>query len=183
MKIITLGVFRNKIIIWLSLVSVIMLGCIIGIIIPTKNTLTSLKNQIITQNNQSAQQTEQLQNTIVTQKHATNINKALTQLQNSFVSTSNPLDFINRVETMAKTNNVILDLTVDNQAASNTNSSEMVVLNITITGELTNCLTFVNELLRDPTYINITNLTITPANSLDSNTAVIVNLKALSYWQ
>jgi hypothetical protein len=184
-----IGMFRNRMIVWMLLACVIISLSLSYLFLPAYNNVIQLAEQINQLEQQRLSGEETLQQTIITNKYAAEINAALLQVHQAFVSSNNPLDFINQLEIIAQDHQVQLNVNVDNQSTATTKSAgneSVVALNIAVTGTLTNSLMFVHALLNNPTYINITNLKITPSNDTSgyaSSDHVTIDITALTYWQ
>lgn len=175
-----LTVYRNKILLWLSLACLTMLGGIFGIIVPTIQALGTTKAQIETVEQRVQNDELDLQKTIANQKHAAEIAQALTTLQTTYITTNNPIDFISRLEQLGEQHQVALDFNLDT-AVANTSA---VPITLHLTGTLPNCLAFMNDALRDVVYINITDLTIaSAATEASSADQVNMTIQALTYWR
>lgn len=177
--------YRNKILLWLSLSSLVILGSAIGIIWPTTKALSATKLEIAAvekniQNNQL-----DLQRNIANQKHASEIERALTRLRTAYITTNNPIDFISRLEQLAEQHHVTLDFNLDTQATTTTTTSHSTVpITIQLTGDLTDGLAFIHNALQDNVYINITDLRIESDSTANlPTTHVHFTIQALTYWR
>lgn len=154
------------------------------IIIPTQQALTASKNDIQKRYSEQAFAAFKIQELTTAQRKSATIDQTLQQLETVFVSRSNPLAFINRLETLATEQQIALNINLTDGATATketTTNYSSVILTLTITGQLTNVLAYINALTTEPTYINVTTLNITPATA--GTDQVTVNLEALTYWK
>lgn len=172
--------YRNKILIWIGLTILALLGSIFGVIIPAIQALRTTKLHIETVEQQVQSNEMDLQKTIINQKHAPEIERTLTTLQTAYITTDNPIDFISRLEQLADQHHVVLNFNLNTEVADATT----VPITLHLTGTLSDCLAYVNDVLHDAVYITITELTIeSAATEVSSADQMSVTVQALTYWQ
>ena len=175
--------YRNKIILWISLTSIAVIVCITAIIWPTQAKLKGIKADMAIAEQQIQNDTLSLQQAISHQKQASAISEAVTDLRTAYISQDNPIDFISRLEQLADQHQVVLDVNADTPTNNTSTGSTHtdVNLRLSLTGSLDHTFAFIDELMRDPTYINITNLSMAPAPG--GNDEIIITIETLTYWR
>lgn len=167
----------SKFLLWVGSTVVLLLACGFGILMPgmeqmstSVQTITTLQHdQLITQTN--------LKNLINLKQHNTDLDQALTTLGEAFVPANNPLPFVTKIEDLANLNHVELQINIGQPDKTSQQSIFPVTTDLTITGQWSDCMTYLQTLMADPTYITIKQISL--AGSTDH---VTVTIHGLTYW-
>ena len=123
-----------------------------------------------------------VRNLIAAKKRTDEIDQTLSKLQTSFVTARDPLPFINRLENLATTRNVTLALQIQEPALERDHTGMTAVeTKLMITGDYVNVLEYINDVMAEPTYINITQLAI--GEDSDAAGQTTATLQTLTYWR
>jgi Tfp pilus assembly protein PilO len=169
--------FREKILIYVSTLIIIIAASIIFLIYPLKNKITEVKNQISEQKITLEIIKNKSENVTAMQKDYEAILDKKEKVDKMIISSANQLNLFKDIEDLALRNNLTQNYNLDAPAGKNTGE---LTMNIEIGGEYLKILNYIKGLESLNYYLKIVsiNFAVTTAGE-----PVNATLQAKTYWQ
>lgn len=153
----------------------------ISVILPAVGRLQRTAQAIADTQSTQASSTEATANLISALQQRTQLEDEAQQLDHFFIDRANPVAFVSRLEELGVDHNVTLDINLQEPTAATTSPVVETLVTINAAGELPDTLDFMNSLLTDDLFLNVTSATFTTPS--DTAGVVNLNLELLSYWK
>ncbi len=164
----------RKIIIRVSIISLLFLGITFGVLVPTllrirKTSEESLKLRLFLEDKY-----QQSLNSRITRKKLTEIKSAVANFNNFIFKTQDELQLITFLENLAAKNNVVPTITSSN--LDKIGDSHLADISLDLKGNYYNILKYISELESSNYFIKIQQLQLTPNFTKDGDPSPMVNL-------
>lgn len=151
------------------------------VIFPALQRLQSTAQAIVETQATEASSTEATANLISVLQRRTELADAAKQLDSFFIDRSNPVAFVGRLEELGVDHNVTLDISLQEPDSNVTGPVAETAVDITAAGTMNDVLDFMNTLLTDPVFLEVTTITITTPS--DTPGIITLRLEMTSYWK
>lgn len=156
---------------------------ILLLILPYQKRIIADQGNIIETRKKINSQQEELQKILENNQQLKILDQG--EINSMFLKKNKALEFISAIEKIAAEKNC--GLTIQLSEPMEENYSELA-LQLSITGEWLNTLTFINELEKQSFYLNYQSVRVLPASAMLSENAdmtnnITANIEAMTYWQ
>lgn len=169
--------FREKILIFISILIIVIAASIIFLIYPLKNKIAEVKNQIDEQKITLEIIKNKSENVSARQKDYEAILDKKSALDNMIISSANQLNLFKDIEDLAQRNNLAQNYNLDAPGAKNAGE---LIMNIQLEGDYLKILEYLKGLETLNYYIKIVSLDFAVSAAGEQVSAA---LQAKTYWQ
>lgn len=178
---------RHKVIILVSLATLVAVGSLSFILFPGQAALRSTQAAITDIQREQNLSGSSSSNLVRAKQRGAEISETENLFSTAFVPKNNPIYLIALIEELAEGRNITADISInDTRTESETATHTPVTIGLQLTGPLQAILEFLNDLSTSPILLDVKNITIntnveSTANSTDPTLSV--NVQTITYWK
>ncbi len=166
---------------WFAIIAIVVLLLVwTVVIIPATHRIQNTAQAIIDTQATEASSTEATANLISVLQNRTELTDQAKQLDSFFIDRSNPVAFVSRLEELAADHHVTLEINLEEPDNKVAGPIAETVVGVAALGTMEDTLDFMNALLTDPIFLEVTAISITTPS--DTPGMIALNLQMVSYW-